>query len=147
MSINSQCHLIAVVGGKGGVGKSVFAANFAAALMLELRTQVLLIDADARSCGDQNVILGVRPVKTISEIAQFQGSLNPQIIPQLATMHPSGLAYLPAVRGAEETLHVNIELFMTKLEFFSRNFNFIVADLGNDLKDSQHALLQHATVV
>lgn len=147
MSVNSQCHLIAVVGGKGGVGKSVFAANFAAALMLELRTQVLLIDADAKSCGDQNIILGVRPVKTLSEIAQFQGSLNPQAIPQLATMHPSGLAYLPAVRGPEETLNVNIELFMKQLEFFSRNFKYIVADLGNDLRDFQHALLQQATAV
>ncbi len=147
MSVNSQCHLIAVVGGKGGVGKSVFAANFAAALMLELRTQVLLIDADARSCGDQNIILGVRPVKTISEVAQFQGSLNPQVLPQLLTMHPSGLAYLPAVRGPEEVLNVNIELFMKQLEFFSRNYKYIVVDLGNELKEFQHALLQQATAV
>ena len=147
MSISPQCHLIAVVGGKGGVGKSVFAANFAAALMLELRTQVLLIDADARSCGDQNVIMGLRPQKTLAEIANFTGSLNPQVIPQLATMHPSGLAYLPAVRGPEETLNVNTELFMKQLEFFSRNFKYIVVDLGNELKDFQHAILQHATAV
>ncbi len=147
MAINPQCHLIAVVGGKGGVGKSVFAANFAAALMLELRTQVLLIDADAKSCGDQNVILGLRPNKTLSEIAQFQGSLNPQMIPQLATMHGSGLAYLPAVRGPEETLNVNIDLFLKQLEFFSRNFKFIIADLGNDLRDFQMALLREATAV
>jgi septum site-determining protein MinD len=115
--------------------------------MLELRTQVLLIDADARSCGDQNVILGLRPVKTLSEIATFTGSLNPQVIPQLATMHPSGLVYLPAVRGPEETLNVNTELFMKQLEFFSRNFKYIVVDLGNELKDFQHAILQQATVI
>jgi pilus assembly protein CpaF len=147
MVVNPQCHLIAVVGGKGGVGKSVFAANFAAALMLELRTQVLLIDADAKSCGDQNVILGLRPHKTLSEVAQFQGSLNPQAIPQLATMHPSGLAYLPAVRGPEETLQVHIELFLKQLEFFSRHFKFIVADLGNELKDFQMALLRESTAI
>lgn len=147
MAINPQCHLIAVVGGKGGVGKSVFAANFAAALMLELRTQVLLIDADAKSCGDQNVILGLRPNKTLAEIAQFQGSLSPQSIPQIATMHSSGLAYLPAVRGPEETLNVNNELFLKQLEFFSRNFKFIVADLGNELKDFQMALMREATAV
>ncbi|MEZ0392219.1 MAG: ATPase, T2SS/T4P/T4SS family [Pseudobdellovibrionaceae bacterium] len=145
--INPQCHLIAVIGGKGGVGKSVFAANFAAALMLELRAQVMLIDADAKSCGDQNVILGLRPNKTLSEVAQFQGSLNPQVIPQLATMHPSGLAYLPAVRGPEEILNVNPELLLKQLEFFSRHFKFIVADLGNELKDLQLALLREATAI
>lgn len=147
MSISPQCHLIAVVGGKGGVGKSVFAANFAAALMVELRTPVLLIDADAKSCGDQNIILGLRPQKTLSEIALFQGSLNPQVIPQLATMHPSGLAFLPAVRGPEEVLNVNTELFLKQLEFFSRNFKYIVVDLGNELKEFQHAILDQATAV
>ena len=147
MVVGPQCHLIAVVGGKGGVGKSVFAANFAAALMLELRAPVLLMDADAKSCGDQNIILGVRPNKTISEVAQFQGSLNPQALPQLLTMHPSGLAYLPAVRGPEETLNVNIELFLKQLEFLSRQYKFIVADLGHELKDFQMALLREATAI
>lgn len=147
MALSSQCHVIAVVGGKGGVGKSVFAANFAAALMLELRTQVLLIDADAKSCGDQNVILGVRPNKTLAEIVAYQGSLNPQAIPQITTMHPSGLAYLPAVRGPEETLNVNPEALLNKLEFFSNHFKFIVADLGNELKDLQMALLREATAI
>lgn len=147
MAISPQCNLIAVVGGKGGVGKSVFAANFSLALMLELRASVLLIDADAKSCGDQNVILGLKPLKTLSEIAQFQGSLNVQSIPQMATMHPSGLAYLPAVRGPEETLSVNTELFLKQLEFFSKNFKFIVVDLGNELKEFQMALLQEATAI
>lgn len=147
MVVSPQCHLIAVVGGKGGVGKSVFAANFASALMLELKTQVLLIDADAKSCGDQNVILGLRPNKTLSEISQFQGSLSPQSIQQLATVHPSGLAYLPAVRGPEEVLKVNSEAFLKQLEFFSRYFKFIIADLGNELKDFQMAILREATAI
>lgn len=147
MIISPQCHLIAVMGGKGGVGKSVFAANFAAALMLELRTQVLLLDADAKSCGDQNIILGLRPNKTIGEVAQFVGSLTPQAIPQLVTAHPSGLAYIAAVRGPEEVLNPNVETFMKQLEFLSRHFKFIVADLGNEIKDLQKALMLEATAI
>ncbi len=147
MVISPNCHLIAVVGGKGGVGKSVFAANFAAALMLELRTQVLLLDADSKSCGDQNIILGLKPNKTISEVAQFTGSLSPQAIPQLVTTHSSGLAYIGAVRGPEETLSPNTELFLKQLEFLSRNYKFIVADLGNEIKPFQLALLQEATAI
>ena len=147
MIISPNCHLIAIVGGKGGVGKSVFAANFAAALMLELRAQVLLLDADAKSCGDQNVILGVKPNKTVAEVAQFTGSLSPQAIPQLVTNHSSGLAFIGAVRGPEETLSPNTELFLKQLEFLSRHYKFIVADLGNELKPFQLALLQEATAI
>jgi len=145
MPINPSCNLIGVLGGKGGVGKSVFAANFAAALMLELRTQVLLIDADQKSCGDQNVILGLRPVKTLSEVAAFTGSLNPQALAQLVTPHSSGLGFIGAVRGPEEVLKVNAESFLKQLEFLSRTYKFIVVDLGNDLGPLQHALLQEAT--
>jgi septum site-determining protein MinD len=145
LAINAACSLIAVQGGKGGVGKSVFAANFAAALMLELRTQVLLIDADAKSCGDQNVILGLRPNKTLAEVADYKGSLNPQAIPLLVTAHPSGLHFIGAVRGPEEIMKVNVELFMKQLEFFSRTYKYIVVDLGNDMQSLQQALLAEAT--
>lgn len=147
MAINPNCNLIAVVGGKGGVGKSVFAANFACALMTELRTQVLLIDADAKSVGDQNVIMGLKPQKTLKELSTFQGSLNSQAMNTLVTMHPSGLAYLGAVRGPEESLSISPDLLVKNLEFFSRAFKFLVVDVGNDLGPTQMAVLQEATAI
>lgn len=147
MILSPGCNVIAVGGGKGGVGKSVFAANFAAALMVELKTQVLLIDADSKSCGDQNVILGIRPNKTIAEVAQFQGSLSPQSIPQMVTMHSSGLSYIGAVRGPDEQLRVNPEAFMKPLEFLSRHYKFIVVDIGNDLGPLQAQIVQEATAL
>ena len=85
MAIHNNCHVIAVIGGKGGVGKSVFAANLALSFMLELRAKTLLIDLDARSCGDQNIITGLRPKKTVNDIAQFTGMISPQNIETLVS--------------------------------------------------------------
>ncbi|WP_413576521.1 ATPase, T2SS/T4P/T4SS family [Bdellovibrio sp. HCB290] len=147
MAINPNCNLIAVVGGKGGVGKSVFAANFACALMTELRTQVLLIDADSKSVGDQNVIMGLKPVKTLKELSTFQGSLNSQPMNTLVTMHASGLGYVGAVRGPEESLNISPDLLGKLMEFFSRAFKFVVVDVGNDLGPAQMAVLQEATAI
>ncbi|ASD65278.1 ATPase, T2SS/T4P/T4SS family [Bdellovibrio bacteriovorus] len=147
MAINPNCNLIAVVGGKGGVGKSVFAANFACTIMNELRSQVLLIDADAKSVGDQNVIMGLKPQKTLKELASFQGSLNSQPMNTLVTMHQSGLAYLGAVRGPEESLNINPDLLGKLLEFFSRAYKFIIVDVGTDLGPAQMAVLQEATAI
>jgi septum site-determining protein MinD len=139
--------VIAVVGGKGGVGKSVFAANFACALMMELRTQVLLIDADSKSIGDQNVIMGLKPTKTLKELAGFQGSLNSQPMNTLVSMHSSGLAYVGAVRGPEESMHISPEMIGKLTEFFSRAFKYIVIDVGNDLGPAQMAILQESTAI
>ncbi|MGZ3770626.1 MAG: ATPase, T2SS/T4P/T4SS family, partial [Bdellovibrio sp.] len=147
MAINPNCNLIAVVGGKGGVGKSVFAANFACAIMTELRSQVLLIDADAKSVGDQNVIMGMKPLKTLKELAGFQGSLNSQPMNTLVSMHSSGLAYLGAVRGPEESLNISPDLLGKLLDFFARAFKFIIVDVGTDLGPAQMAVLQEATAI
>lgn len=147
MALNPNCTLIAVVGGKGGVGKSIFAANFACALMNELRTQVLLLDCDSKSVGDQNVITGLKPVKTLKEIASFQGSLNSLPLNQVITQHQSGLAYVGAVRGPEERFDISPDLLMKSVEFFSRSFKFIVVDCGNDMGPIQQALLQESTAV
>lgn len=145
MALNPNCTVIGVLGGKGGVGKSVFAANFACTLMAELRTQVLLLDADSKSVGDQNVIVGLKPLRTLKELATSQTSLASQPIQSLVTVHPSGLAYIGAVRGPEERLDVRPELAVALLETMSRQFKYIIVDLGNDIGPLQSAILLEAT--
>lgn len=147
MAISSNCALIAVVGGKGGVGKSVFAANLTAALTAELRTPVLLIDCDTKSVGDQNIITGLKPLKTLRELATSTQSLNSTPIQQIVTQHPAGFSYLGAVRGPEEILSVNPENLSKLIEFFSRSFKFIVVDCGNELGPMQNTILADATAV
>lgn len=145
MSINPQCFVIAVVGGKGGVGKSVYAANLAIAFAQELRSPTLLIDADAKTCGDQNVLLGVRPNKTISDIVKSDSSL--QNIGQMLIQHPSGIHFLPAVKGPEEKLSITAEAFQKLLENLSRQFKFIIVDCGNETQDLQQSILNSSTAI
>jgi pilus assembly protein CpaF len=145
MPLHGQCHLIAVCGGKGGIGKSVFAANFAQALMLEMRTQVLLIDLDAQSCGDQNVILGLRPNRTIGEAAAFSGQLSASTLNTLTAVHPSGLHFLGAVKSTAEDPEVNPEGLRKVLERLSAFFPFIVIDIGSQLSAPQLAVLEQAS--
>lgn len=147
MALNPNCHLIGVLGGKGGVGKSVFAGNFALSVMTELKAPVLLIDADQKSCGDQNILLGLRPQKTVAEVANYQGSLNQQAVGQIVTTHPSGLGFIGAVRGPDESLQVNSALFMKQLEFLSQSYRYIIVDLGTDLHEFQKTILQEATMM
>lgn len=147
MAVQATCTVIAVTGGKGGVGKSVFAANFACALQIELRSPVLLMDCDAKSVGDQNVIMGIKPLKTIKELANSQTSLNAQPLNQMIAAHPSGVAFLGGVRGPEETLNLSGEQISKVLDFVSKHFKYIVVDIGNDLGAAQMAVIQEATAV
>ena len=123
MAFNPNCHLIAVVGGKGGVGKSVFAANLTAAFAAELRQPILLIDCDSKSVGDQNVITGLKPIKTLRELANSAQSLNSTPIQQIVTQHSGGFSFVGAVRGPEEILSVPSDNLSKLLEYFSRSLN------------------------
>lgn len=145
MALNPSCVLLAVLGGKGGVGKSVFAANFAAALAAELRTSTLLIDCDTKSVGDQNIITGLKPLKTLRELANTSQSLNSIPIQQIVTTHPSGFSFVGAVRGPEEILSVPSDHLSKLIEFFSKSFKFIIVDCGNDIGPMQSTILQDST--
>ena len=53
-------HIITILGGKGGVGKSMVAANLAFSFAAETRQKTLLLDFDAKAAGDQNLITAVK---------------------------------------------------------------------------------------
>jgi pilus assembly protein CpaF len=145
MALHPSCNLIGVIGGKGGVGKSVFAANLACSLLVEMRAKVLLIDADSKSVGDQNIITGLKPLKILKDLATHSGSLSQAPIQNFVTMHASGLAFIGAVRSPEEKLDVPVENLLKSLDYVSRHFQYIVVDLGNDMGPLQMAILQEAT--
>ena len=147
MSFHSKCHLIAAAGGKGGVGKSVFSANLALALQNEMRAKVLLIDLDEKSCGDQSVITGLRPVKTVLDLTRFKGIISPQNMRNFLAFHKTGLAYLGAVTGPEQSLSGSSEIFSKQLSSLAQHFNYIVVDAGNILNSLQLAVMEVSSAV
>ncbi len=146
MAVHPNTHIIAVTGGKGGVGKSVFAANLALSF-LELKIPTLLIDMDSQSCGDQNMILGLKEVKTISDLVGYTGALNPQMFASIITPHPKGLSFIAAVKSRDEVLNVNPETVVKQLEGLSNFYRFIVIDLGSNLGPLQMSIVEKATVL
>src|SRR5690606_31893520 len=87
-------HIISVIGGKGGVGKSMFAANLAFAYASENRMKTLLLDFDQKACGDQNIITGVKSKKNVKDLAEFNGAMDPRSINMFIGMHKSGVSYI-----------------------------------------------------
>ncbi len=147
MAIHPNCHLIAVTSGKGGVGKSVFAVNLAAALVLEMKARVLLVDLDQQSSGDLNIITGLRPSKTVPEFTIFPGQINEQTLPALLTKHSSGFFFLAAVKNPTESLSGDAAMFSQQLDKTSPYFNYIIVDMGSQMNDLQMSMIEKCSVV
>lgn len=147
MAVHDNCNLIAVIGGKGGVGKSVFAANLAAAFLKEMKQKTLLIDCDPKSCGDQNFITGIRPNKTVMDLAAFSAAITQNSIGQIVTAHPSGMEFIGAVLGPDQVFNVQVDLLRKQLFAVSQFYKYIVIDLGSELDAVQLGILEDATAI
>ncbi|MCH2534648.1 MAG: Flp pilus assembly complex ATPase component TadA [Bdellovibrionales bacterium] len=147
MPVSQNCHVIGVVGGKGGVGKSLFAANFTAAMTLEMKAKTLLIDLDQRSAGDQNVITGLRPQKTIVDLCNSSVPATPQGLAPYISQHKAGFHYLAAVLSPDQRLNASVDLFKKQLFSLSQIYQYIIVDLGNELSDLQMACIEDASTV
>jgi pilus assembly protein CpaF len=133
--------MIGILGSKGGVGKSIFAANFAIAVQNELKAKTLLIDLDSKTCGDQNVILGIRPEKSIADLCKHSSALTPLAFKSYVTTHASGIDYLAALTDPTSEMSIDEDVFAKSLQTFSQFYKFIIVDLGNQLGPLQFKII------
>lgn len=94
-------HIVAVIGGKGGVGKSIFAANFAIAYLQEFKQRPLIVDCDLHSLGDQNIILGQNPPKNIVDVSKMNVmSYDPKTLAPFMVNAPQGYSFISEIGRA-----------------------------------------------
>lgn len=68
MNQNRPVQVIAVSGGKGGVGKSNLSVNLSIALA-QMRRRVVLLDADL-GLANVDVLLGLTPTYTLADVLE-----------------------------------------------------------------------------
>ena len=147
MNLSEKCHVILVTGGKGGVGKSAFSANMALATQTEFKLPVLLMDLDNKSCGDHNVILGLRSRLNLEQFSVYKQALNSHTLKNILAYHPGGMAYLSAVLGVDQRLNADTQMFKKQMFHLSQFFNYIVVDIGCDIGPLQQEMLNFASVI
>ena len=147
MNLSEKCHVIAVTGGKGGIGKSVLSANLALAAQKEFKIPVLLMDLDNKSCGDQNVILGLRSQLNVEQFSVYKQALNQQSLKNILAYHSTGMAYLSAVLGIDQKLNGDLQMFKKQMFHLSQFFSYIIVDIGFDIGPLQQEILNSASVV
>jgi len=100
---------VAVTSGKGGVGKTLVAANLAIALA-QVGLRVTLLDADL-GLANADVLLGLAPRRTIEHF--FRENVP---LPDLAIEGPHGVRLIPAGSGVPELAHLPPEEMLRFVE-------------------------------
>ena len=140
-------HVIAVVGGKGGVGKSVFAANLAIAYMQDFKVRPLIVDLDLNALGDQNIILNQNPPKNIVDVTKIQGPVDLKALQPMIVNAPGGFSYIAAPRDAIYARDIDIEGLGKFLKMATSQFPLVVVDCGNGTDITAMKTMEFATAI
>jgi pilus assembly protein CpaE len=120
-------NVITVFSPKGGTGKTVLATNIASYLASRSKKRVLLIDLDLQF-GDAAIMLGLDPERTMFDLVQAGGDLDPGKLVAYTTRHRSGLDVLVAPMLPEHAELVTEERVVRLVEVAREAYDIVVVD-------------------
>ncbi len=138
--------VIAVVGQKGGIGKTTTSTNLAAAIARDGRQSVLLIDLDTRF-GDVAIMMDVASDYTVSEVAREVEGLDRETFRKLLLRHDSGACILPAPRDYRSWLNCTPEQIQDLVRFAAGMFDVVILDTPGTFNDVVAAAVEVASRV
>ena len=118
--------MVAVLGPKGGTGKTLTTVNLAAALAATGQS-VIVVDLDLQF-GDIGLALGLAPDRTLYELARAGGSLDAEKIEDFLTDHSSGIRALLAPRRPDHAGAVTVEFVRDLFDALREMADFVVVD-------------------
>jgi flagellar biosynthesis protein FlhG len=132
--------VIAVTGGKGGVGKTCVAVNLAAALAAAGK-RVLLLDGDM-GLANVDVLLGLTPRRTLEHVLAGQCTLDEVILDA-----PQGFQVVPAASGVARLAELSTAEHLGLVQAFStltEGLDVLIVDTAAGIADGVRQFCQAA---
>jgi flagellar biosynthesis protein FlhG len=129
--LNIQPKTIAVVSGKGGVGKSNFSLNFAISLSKKGHS-VLVFDLDI-GMGNIDILMGLSSKYSIADFFSNEVPLK-----DIITVIPEGIHYISGGTGLSKLTKISQEsfdLFTQQLSLLLNNYEYIIFDMAAGISE------------
>ena len=118
--------MVTVLGPKGGTGKTLTSCNVVVALALD-GVSAVIVDLDLQF-GDVGLALGLRPVRTIYDLAVSGGSLDGDKIDGFLADHPSGARALLAPLRPDQAAAVSVTFLRDVFDILRARYDVVVVD-------------------
>jgi MinD-like ATPase involved in chromosome partitioning or flagellar assembly/CheY-like chemotaxis protein len=118
--------MICVLGPKGGTGKTLVSTNLSVALAMAGH-RVALVDLDLQF-GDIGLALGLRPDKTIHDLARSGGSLDSDKLDAYLVKHESGLNVLMAPTRPDQASAVTVDFLRDVFTTLRSMCDYVIVD-------------------
>ncbi|MCL4534616.1 MAG: AAA family ATPase, partial [Bacteroidetes bacterium] len=138
--------VIAVLGAKGGVGKTTLATNLAVALAQETRRRVGVLDLNLEM-GDVPIMLDIVPEKTIGDVLGVIDRLDPELLKRFLSSHPSGVQVLSSTGEFKHMNGTTNDEIGRIVEIMAKSFDYVVVDTAPRLRGTFPSVLERSNMV
>ncbi|NIA08597.1 MAG: P-loop NTPase [Nitrospiraceae bacterium] len=124
---------IAIMSGKGGVGKTNIALNLAYALY-GLKNSIMLMDCDL-GLANLDVLLGLTPEKNLQDLLDPDTQARDVVV----SLEDPNLDFLPAATGVPELANWDSDIqtvLLEKLNDFFQGYDYLLLDLGAGISNT-----------
>lgn len=138
MAVQRPVKVVAVTGGKGGVGKTNISVNLSIALA-ELRRRVVLMDADL-GLANVDVMLGLQARYTLADVLNGSKSIKDVLV-----RGPAGMHIVPASSGVQQMATLSSQEHAALIHSFSEisdQLDVLMVDTAAGISDTVVSFLR-----
>ncbi len=125
-SERAPARTVVVLGPKGGTGKTLTACNLGV-LLANAGHRTVLVDIDLQF-GDVGLALGLRPDRTIYDLATSGGTMDATKVSDYLTRHSSGLEVLIGPARPDQAATVTVPMLLELYAILGTEFDYVVVD-------------------
>ncbi|HEX5196625.1 MAG TPA: AAA family ATPase [Gaiellales bacterium] len=125
-SERAPARTVVVLGPKGGTGKTLTACNLGV-LLANAGHRTVLVDIDLQF-GDVGLSLGLRPDRTIYDLATSGGTMDATKVSDYLTRHSSGLEVLIGPARPDQAATVTVPMLLELYAILGTEFDYVVVD-------------------
>jgi pilus assembly protein CpaE len=118
--------MICVLGPKGGTGKTLTTANLSVSLVGQGKS-VVIVDLDLQF-GDVGLAFGVRPEKTIYDLARSSGAMDAEKVNDYLAVHDTGVRVLLAPIRPDQAGVVTVDFLRDVYKVLRTSFDYVIID-------------------
>jgi septum site-determining protein MinD len=139
--------LLAVTGGKDGVGKTTFALHLACGLAQNARKKVVLVEADVNNMGDLTVLTAAKQSRTLVDFCSNIARMDPKTAETWIGRSPLGISILNSGTFLKEFQDLEDDNLSKALALLKRSFDVVIVDAGRDINPVSFRVLENSDLI